>query len=213
MTAPNLTMNRVIHGAVRRDLDRLSTALGQLRDGDAARARALERAFANLRTELTHHHEGEDTHIFPMLGRIGVDKGLLDAMEREHHAMADALTETSGAMAVVARSGSRADAAAARESVVRTREVVERHLRHEEDELEPQLHPHIESPEWKAVEKKLRSQPLGVAGRFFAWLTDGMSEEHRAFLKKTVPSPVVTVLARTFGRRYYRDVAPTWRQT
>jgi hypothetical protein len=44
-------------------------------------------------------------------------------------------------------------------------------------------------------------------------LTDGMSEEHRAYLEKTVPSPVVTVLARTFGRRYYRDVAPTWQQS
>jgi hemerythrin-like domain-containing protein len=211
MTAQNLTLNRVIHGAVRRDLDRLSTALERLKDGDTARAQALERAYANLHRELTNHHEGEDTHIFPMLGRIGVDKGLLDAMESEHHAMADALAETAGAMSTVARSGSAADAAAAQASVVRTREVVERHLRHEEDELEPQLHPHIESPEWKAVEKKLSRQPLGVAGRFFAWLTDGMSEEHRAFLKKTVPSPVVTVLARTFGRRYYKDVALTWR--
>jgi DUF438 domain-containing protein len=211
MTAPPMTMNRVIHGAVRRDLDRLSTALGQLRDGDAARAQGLERAYANLRTELTHHHEGEDTYIFPMLGRIGVDEELLGAMESEHHAMADALTETAGAMSTVARTGSATDAAAAQASVVRTREVVERHLRHEEDELEPQLNAHLESPEWKAAEKKLRSQPLGVAGRFFAWLTDGMSDEHRAFLKKTVPSPVVTVLAKTFGRSYYKDVAPVWR--
>ncbi|WP_116450471.1 hemerythrin domain-containing protein [Blastococcus litoris] len=209
--APEMTMNRVIHGAVRRDLDRLSTALGQLRDGDTARAQALERAYANLRTELTHHHEGEDTHIFPMLQRIGVDQGLLDAMESEHHAMADALTKTAGAMSTVARTGSSGDAAVAQASVVRTREVVERHLRHEEEELEPQLNAHLGSPEWKAVEKELRSQPLGVAGRFFAWLTDGMSDEHRAFLKKTVPTPVVTVLARTFGRRYYKDVAPTWR--
>ena len=85
------------------------------------------------------------------------------------------------------------------------------YLRHEENELDPQLAPHLQSPEWKAVEKNLRSQPLGVVGRFFAWLTDGMSDEHRAFLKKTVPSPVVTVLARTFGRRYYKDVAPVWR--
>src|SRR3712207_3839368 len=209
--APETTMNRVIHGAVRRDLDRLSTALGQLEDGDTARAQALERAYANLRSELTHHHEGEDAYIFPMLGRIGVDKGLLDAMESEHHSMADALAETAGAMSTVARTGSKADAAAAQASVVRTREVVERHLRHEEDELEPQLNPHLGSPEWKAVEKKLRSQPLGVAGRFFAWVTDGMSDEHRAFLEKTVPTPVVTVLAKTFGRRYYKDVAPTWK--
>ena len=204
-------MNRVIHAAVRRDLNRLSTALGDLRDGDTARAQALERAYANLHTELTHHHEGEDSYVFPMLGRIGVDKGLLETMDSEHHAMAEALTETAGAMSKVARSGSAADAAAAQASVVRTREVVERHLQHEENELEPQLTPHVESPEWKAVEKKLRSQPLGVVGRFFAWLTDGMSDEHRAFLRTTVPTPVVVVLAKTFGRRYYRDIAPTWR--
>jgi hypothetical protein len=69
----------------------------------------------------------------------------------------------------------------------------------------------METPEWHAVEKKLRSQPLPVAGRFFAWLTDGMTEENRAFLKRTVPTPVITVLSRVFGRRYYKDVAPTWK--
>jgi hypothetical protein len=38
-----------------------------------------------------------------------------------------------------------------------------------------------------------------------------MSDEHRAFLKQTVPAPVVTVLSRVFGRRYHKEVAPTWR--
>ena len=205
-------MNQVIHAAVRRDLDRLSAALATLEDGDTPRAQALERAYSNLHTELTRHHEGEDTHIFPMLGTFGVDKKLLDAMETEHHAMAEALAETAGTMSTVARSGSAADATAAQASVVRTREVVERHLQHEENELEPQVAPHLGSPEWKAVERKLSRQPPAVAGRFFAWLTDGMSDEHRVFLKKTVPSPVVTVLAKTFGRRYYREVAPVWRK-
>jgi hemerythrin-like domain-containing protein len=209
MTAP--TMNRVIHAAVRRDLERLSAALDDLADGDRPRAQALERAYANLRQELTHHHEGEDTYIWPMCAAVGIDQGLLDEMESEHHVMAEALADTSAAMSTVAGTGSRADAAAARASVVRTREVVERHLRHEEAELEPALNPFLDSPEWKAVEKKLRSQPPGVAGRFFAWVTDGMSDEHRAFLKKTVPTPVVTVLARVFGRRYYKTVAPVWR--
>ena len=62
------------------------------------------------------------------------------------------------------------------EGVVRTRAVVERHFAHEENELEPQLQPFLETPEWKAVEKKLGKQPPSVAGPFFAWLTDGMSE-------------------------------------
>ena len=206
-----LTMNRVIHAAVRRDLDRLERALGSMADGDRTRARALERAYRNLHDELHHHHVGEDTHIWPMLASVGVDQQLLDTMESEHQAMAQALSETGGSMAAVAGSGSATDAAAARESLLRTRDVVERHLQHEETELEPLLAPHMESPEWKAVEKKLRSQPLPVAGRFFAWLTDGMSDEHRAVLKGSVPTPVVAVLSRVFGRRYYKEVAPTWR--
>ena len=206
-----MTMNRVIHAAVRRDLDRLEHALGRMRDGDLPRARALERAYRSLHDELHHHHVAEDTHIWPMLATVGVDQQLLDEMESEHSAMAEALAETGAAMATLAGSGSAVDAAASRESLLRTRAVVERHLQHEETELEPQLRPHMDTPEWHAVEKKLRSQPLPVAGRFFAWLTDGMSEEHRAFFRKTVPAPVVTVLSRVFGRRYYKEVAPTWR--
>ena len=210
MTEP-MSMNRVIHAAVRRDLDRLSTALDRFPAGDRRRAQALDRAFANLRRELTQHHEGEDTHIFPMLTTFGVDPALLSAMESEHSAMAEALAGTSTAMTTLAASGSASDAAQAGASLVRTQAVVEQHLSHEERDLEPQLALHLESPEWKAVEKKLRSQPPGVAGRFFAWLTDGMSPEHRTFLKQTVPTPVVVVLAKTFGRRYNRDVAPTWK--
>lgn len=89
---------------------------------------------------------------------------------------------------------------------------MERHLGHEENELEPELQPHLESPEWRAVEKKLRKAPPGVAGNFFAWLTDGMSEPGRAYLRSVVPMPVVTILSRALGRRYGREVAPVWRR-
>jgi hemerythrin-like domain-containing protein len=205
-----MTMNRVIHGAVRRDLARLTAALDRVPDGARPRAQELERAYSNLHEQLTTHHEGEDTHIWPMLAGAGADAELLHAMESEHQAMSAALAESKDAMAAFALSGSSSDAASARASLVRTTEVVERHLRHEEDELEPVLTPHLESPEWKAVEKKLRRQPPGVAGRFFAWVTDGMGDAERAYFRATVPPPVTFVLSRTFGRRYYRDVAPVW---
>ena len=210
MTEP-MTMNRLIHAAVRRDLGRLSTGLERLDDGDRARAEQLERAYANLRRELTQHHEGEDTYIWPMLATAGIDPDLLAAMESEHAAMSRALAETGTAMSTLAASGSAADAAAARASVVATRSVVERHLDHEEKELEPQLVPLLETPEWKAVEKKLSRQPPGVAGRFFAWLTDGMTDDGRSFLKTSVPTPVVTVLGKTFGRQYNRQIGAIWR--
>lgn len=207
----SITMNQVIHGAVRRDLTRLTSALDRAPDGDAARAQDLERAYSNLREQLVHHHQGEDQWIFPMLEKVGAPPDLLATMESEHEAMSAALAETSRAMATFAASGSRADAAAARDSVVRTQAVVDKHLDHEEEELEPVLMPHVDSPEWKEVEKKLSRQPPSVAGPFFAWVTDGMRDEHRAFMRSTVPPPVTFVLGRVFGRRYNREIAPVWR--
>jgi hemerythrin-like domain-containing protein len=205
-----MTMNRLIHAAVRRDLERLDAALADAADGDSSRARDLQRAFANLRNELTHHHESEDRWIWPMLAGVGVDRDLLATMEAEHQAMSAALAETAAAMDRFAASGSATDAASARDSVARTQAVVEQHLAHEEQELEPLLIPHVESAEWKEVEKKLSRQPPFVAGAFFAWVTDGMSDEGRAFLRSTVPAPVILVLSRLFGRRYRRSIAPVW---
>jgi hemerythrin-like domain-containing protein len=210
MTEP-MTMNRLIHAAGRRDLDRLATALGEARDGDRERAAGLQRAFANLREELTRHHEGEDTYLWPWLATVGVDADLLSTMESEHSTMSASLAETDKAMSRYGASGSAADAAAARESMLQTQEVVNRHLDHEEKELEPQLEPHMDSPGWKTVEKGLRKSTPTQAGTFFAWLTDGMTPEGQAFLKKTVPTPVVTILSKVLGRSYNREVAPVWR--
>jgi hemerythrin-like domain-containing protein len=207
-----MTMNRVIHGAVRRDLARLTSALSAVRDGDRSRAADLERAYANLHEQLTHHHHGEDEHVWPWLQEEGVDPDLLHAMESEHGAMSDALRDSAEAMTAYVATGSAADAAAARASVVRTTEVVERHLRHEEDELEPMVLQHLGTPGWKAVEKKLSRQPPAVAGTFFAWVTDGMAPAERSYFRATVPPPVVFVLSRVFGRRYRREVAPVWRR-
>ena len=86
-----MTMNRVIHAAVRRDLTRLESALDAAPDGDRARARQLATAYANLHRELKHHHEGEDNNVFPFLARVEGATELVQVMEAEHQAMSDAL--------------------------------------------------------------------------------------------------------------------------
>ena len=205
-----MTMNRLIHQAVRRDLDRLARSMSSYGGTQPGRAKGLERAYANLQRELTRHHESEDELIWPMLAQLGVDQQLLSTMESEHQDMSDALQETGAAMKAFASSGSATALGPARESLKRTRVVVERHLDHEERELEPLLIPHFESEEWKEVERKLRKEPPKVAGQFFAWLTDGMSDEGRSYLKSTVPRPVVSILGHVFGRRYHKNIAPVW---
>ena len=81
------------------------------------RAKGLERAYANLRRELTHHHEQEDELIWPMLAQLGVDQGLLATMESEHQDMSDALEETGEAMKAFGTSGSATALGPARESL------------------------------------------------------------------------------------------------
>jgi hypothetical protein len=38
-----------------------------------------------------------------------------------------------------------------------------------------------------------------------------VSDDGRAFLRQTVPTPVVTVLSKVHGRHYNKEVAPVWR--
>jgi hemerythrin-like domain-containing protein len=208
--ASTMTMNQVIHGAVRRDLDRLAAALGTAPDGDVGRAGDLQRAYAHLHSQLKHHHEQEDRHVFPALRRLGIDPALLEEMDSEHEAMSDALDGAASAMQRYAVTGSAADAETARAEVERTRAVVERHLVHEETELEPLMEPHFESAEWKQAERALRKAPPTTTGRFFAWLTDGMEPESQSYLRSAVPAPVVFVFSRVLGRQYHRTVAPVW---
>lgn len=209
--AESMTMNRVIHSAVRRDLDRLAAALAVAPDGDRARAGDLRRAYAHLHAQLKHHHEQEDELVFPALSRLGIDTLLLEEMDSEHVAMAEALDSTATLMEQYAGTGSTADAAAARTEVERTRAVVERHLAHEENELEPLIRPHLESAEWKQVEKGFRKAPPTTIGRFFAWLTDGMDPESQSYLRSTIPRPVILGFSNVFGRQYHRTIAPVWR--
>lgn len=208
-----MTMNRVIHAAVRRDLARLEAALDVAPDGDRVRASQLKAAYANLYRELKHHRVGEDNVVFPFLARVEGASGLVRVMEEEHEAMATALAEAGAAMTAYASTGSALEAHAARDAVLRAHEVVERHLHHEEADLEPLILPHLESPEWKAVEKRLRPASLADSGRWMAWVQDGMPEEERAYFSSTIPAPVTFLLSRVAGRSYYREVAPAWRDT
>lgn len=206
-----MTMNRAIHAAVRRDLDRLEAALRLLDDGDGDRVAQLVRAWRNLHAELVEHHEKEDELIWPVLKQLGVDPTLLAEMESEHGAMRDALEQTEDQMERLSRTSAAVDASSAADSVVTTRAVVERHLTHEEGELEPQMLSHQDTQEWKTVEKQLRGGSPVRAGRMFAWILDGASPEVTGYLRSVIPGPVLVLLSRGFGLGYHRSVAPVWR--
>ena len=86
-------MNKVIHAAFRRDLERFVGALSTFPAGDANRAEELGRAWDNFDTQLTDHHEGEHEIAWPALESVGVTHETTVQMDAEHDLMAAALAD------------------------------------------------------------------------------------------------------------------------
>jgi hypothetical protein len=206
-----LSMNKIIHAAVRRDLVRTEQALRGLSDGDGERARQLQRAWQHLVKELTHHHETEDSLVWPFLLSRGVDPELMAAMEAEHGAMKEALAQASRAIDAVVAEPTAARGREAADVLARSRAVVDAHLDHEERDVEPLVERYEDDPEWKAAAKGMRPARITDAADALAWMQDGAGEQERASLRATIPAPVIGLLTAVFARGYRRDVAPTWR--
>jgi hemerythrin-like domain-containing protein len=205
-----MSMNKVIHGAIRRDLDRFEGALTTFRAGDSERARQLGAAWENFDHQLTEHHEGEHEIAWPALEQVGVTHEMLEQMDAEHATMADALGNARSAMAAFVSEPGAGEAEAALAAIRRLKDVTVTHLEHEEREIEPIYLEQQDSPAIKEMGRKFsRAQGLPKAGRFFAWVTDGASPEEREAVSGSVPKPVLALLG-LFGRGYRKEVAPTW---
>ena len=205
-------MNKIIHVAVRRDLERFRKALDGFTDGDQDRAVELSRAWANFDAQLTEHHEGEHEIAWPAMKAIGVSGPTIDRFDAEHEAMAADLASTRTAMATLSRTPTRADADVAAAAMEKLQTTTVTHLDHEEAETEEALIQHHGDPAVKDMGKKF-SRRVGVsqAGTFFAWVQDGASPEELAALRESVPAPVLAMIGGLFGRRYRKEIAPVWR--
>jgi hypothetical protein len=211
MAAPSMSMNKVIHCAVRRDLKRFRGALDTFPDGDRARASALLVAWRNFDAQLTEHHEGEHEVAWPALEAMGVADTSIKTFDAEHERMATDLAAARVAMEQLGRTATRADADAAATAMAALEATTVAHLDHEEQETEPVLAANADHPAYKQMAKQFsrRSGPP-TAGTFFAWVEDGATPEERAALRESVPGPVLAIIGGLFGRRYRREVAPVW---
>ena len=203
-------MNTVIHGAIRRDLDRFLGALTTFSAGDTTRAHELGRAWANFDRQLVDHHEGEHEIAWPALEAVGVTRETIAQMDAEHETMASALAQADTAMGALASSAGQGEAETALSAVMHLRDVTVEHLDHEEREIEPIYLANADSAEIKEMGKKFSRTGPAKAGVFFAWILDGATPEERQALAGNVPTPVLKILTGLFGRSYRKDVAPVW---
>ena len=184
-----MSMNKVIHGAVRRDLERFRRALDAFADGDRERAEALHRAWLNFDAQLTEHHEGEHEIAWPALKSIGIPEPTIATFDAEHEKMAADLAATREAMSTLRRTATRADADVAAAAMEQLQTTTVTHLDHEEQETEPTLAQHEGDPAMKEMGKKF-SRRVGPAkaGIFFAWVQDGATAEERPRCARACPA-------------------------
>jgi hypothetical protein len=205
-----MSMNKAIHGAVRRDLTRFIGALEAFPAGDRTRAEQLARAWANFHFELTYHHEGEHEIAWPGLIAVGVSPDLLAELDTEHEAMAAGLADAGAAMTRLRASASREDAEGALAAFRALQEVTLAHLDHEEAEIEEVYLANRDAPAIKEMGRKFGKVSPSRGGHFFAWVSDGAGADEMAAIRGNVPGPVYAVLTTVFGRRYRKEVAPVW---
>jgi hemerythrin-like domain-containing protein len=206
-----MSMNRVIHGAVRRDLDRFTEALSTLGGGGERRVEQVSTAWANFQDQLTRHHSGEHRIAWPALRKAGISDGVLTQFDAEHERMAAALESAGEAMRSLRGTPSAERVNAARDAVAALRATAAEHLDHEDAELEPFFSEHEHTPEMKQMRRAFqREYTLPETGTYFAWLQDGASSDELAGLRQTVPRPVVSIISRVFGGKYRRTIAPAW---
>jgi hemerythrin-like domain-containing protein len=206
-----MSMNRVIHGAIRRDLERFEGALTTFRAGDGERARQLGAAWENFDTQLTDHHEGEHEIAWPALQQVGVTRETIDQMDAEHATMAQALGNARSSMAALVSNPGAGESETALTAVKRLKDVTVTHLDHEEEQIESIYLEQHDTPAMKDMGKQFAKAGPSKAGPFMAWITDGTTPEMQQGLRENVPRPVVAVMAGLFGRSYRKNVAPVWK--
>lgn len=74
-------MNRLIHGAVRRDLAGFTSALVGFPDGSATRGRQLLTAWKFFYGELDYQHHSEHEIAWPAPESVGIPRATLDHMD------------------------------------------------------------------------------------------------------------------------------------
>ena len=186
-----ISMNKAIHFAVRRDLDRFIDALSRFPDGDSRRADQLGTAWENFDFQLTNHHEGEHEIAWPALEKIGVTRDVLATMDAEHDVMAARLAEARGAMATLRSAPTAANAQAAHApwssssghgAAPRPRGA----------EIEPIYLAKRDDPVMKQMGRQFGKVSPKQGGVFFAWVTDGASPEAMQGIRGNVPGPVLS---------------------
>ena len=201
-------MNALIHKAVRRDLKGFSTALTDFPGGEKERAAVIAARFSWFDTLLTHHHEGEEEILWPVLRGNPADTAEVGELTDEHERIVSALAAAREAMKRFGVSATAEDARAAQLTIAELHAAATEHFTHEESEI-VELCRHADPEALAAALKKLgRGAPMRESLWFLQWVTDGTTPDEAAFLHTLIPAPVHWISRAVVGRSYAKQTVP-----
>lgn len=196
----DMTMMYAIHGAFRRDLDRLSV-MTETPDPDRP---YVTHGWETLKMALHGHHHSEDEDLWP-LARRNIpnrpdDLAVLDAMEDEH-ATIDPMIQRIDAQLY----RNDPDDHELADAVASFRDGLSTHLAHEESDALPVLNRAISEQEWAAFEQAQgKRYSLKETATLLPWITEEDSPASRR-IQSEMPLPMRLLNQWVLSPRYRRS--------
>lgn len=206
-------MMGIVHGALRRDLERARGVLTATPPPGGRQRPALAAHIGWLMDFLHAHHTSEDVGLWPAVRRQNPAAGpLLDSLEEDHRRVDPAATAVREAAATYAASTDDTARATLVEALDTLAAVLFPHLDREVDEAMPVVSQTLTHAQWRAIEQEHNIRPKSLAQLGFEghWLLDGADAADREVVVHTVPLIPRLILLHGFARSYRRRVAPVW---
>ncbi|MGZ4693357.1 MAG: hemerythrin domain-containing protein [Acidimicrobiales bacterium] len=202
-------MMRIVHTALRRDLQRARVALAATPPPDDRQGAAIAEHVGWLMAFLEAHHRSEDLGLFPLVReRAPVEAARIDALASDHEAVAPAIVEVKRAAATYAERDGRESLVEALDGLA---DVLLPHLQREEDVM-PVVSGAVTNQEWSAIEQRynLDGKSMSQLAREGHWLIDEANAEDRARVLGLVPPGPRLLLLYGFGPSYRRRTRACW---
>jgi hypothetical protein len=200
ISGKGIGMLMAIHAAVRRDLTRLTGAVGVLADPAlpadvrSAGAAGVAAYWDCLAHQLHHHHSIEDAEVFPYVRNALGDRSgpVMDSMAAEHDAIDEAQANVEAAVRALASDPTAAGASSLAERLRTFEQVVLGHLSHEEAEAIPLILEGFDAGYWDAFMGRRQQDPGGDT--FLPWVLDSAPAAAVAQVTGALPPPVHELL-------------------
>ncbi|MCB1238323.1 MAG: hemerythrin domain-containing protein [Tetrasphaera sp.] len=149
----------VVHTAMLREFRLLPDAVRAVPQGDVRRARPVVDHVRFMLDMLHHHHESEDTLLWPPLRKRATlaEVALIDEGEGQHEELAQVIATTVAALDGWAGTANTEDRATTAAGIERVHSSLEAHLDFEERRLLPLVSTLLTHEEWAAISEVARS--------------------------------------------------------